>query len=249
MAVNGVSQQLSRMPDEYTLLRTGVVTGNVDPFGATVEVGGTAFRAAYLRAAPPVAGDVVTVLRQAASWFILGTASASGDNLIQNPSFEILDEVTSFPTGWTLTNLTATSSASVVSSSEAVDGANVLEVVPSTAVTAVSYVYSNAIAVVPGQVYRTTAYAGGFYPSHPVQNSEARLVGLWFANSTDLYPTISAANSAIVTRLNVPEDEFMTLLTGTVTVPVGAVFMRLALRSTVEQGAGLHWDFATARLV
>jgi hypothetical protein len=41
----------------------------------------------------------------------------------------------------------------------------------------------------------------------------------------------------------------MTSLSGNVTVPVAAEFMRVGLHSILSPGAGAHWDFVTARKV
>lgn len=248
MAVRGRNQQLATMPDRFSFMRTGIVVGQIDPFGATVNVGGAMLRAAYVRQSPPVAGDMVVVMRQAATWFILGTSTASGANSVQNPSFEDIDEATSDPLLWTLYDITNTSSIDVVGSAGAVEGTNVLEVVPSTAATGTSYVYSAPIGVVPGQEWELSAYANGFYPGTSAVTSDASLYALWFTLSTDLYPATADADTLIDTETNLPDNELMTLLSGTVTVPGAATFMRVALRSVVAPGAGLHWDFVGARL-
>lgn len=248
MAVRGRNQQLATMPDRFSFMRTGIVAGQVDPFGATVDVGGTMMRAAYVRQSPPVAGDTVVVMRQAATWLIVGTTSASGANSVQNPSFEELDPVSSDPVNWTLYNITNTSSLDAVPSPEAIEGVNVLEVVPTDALTGTSYVYSAPIGVVPGDVWQLSAYANGFYPSTDAVTSDASLYALWFTLPTDLYPTTASADTLIQTATNLPENDLMTLLSGNVTVPGAATFMRVGLRSVVSAGAGLHYDFVGARL-
>jgi hypothetical protein len=249
MGVNGVNQQLTDMINKFSTTRTGTVSV-VDPMKATVEVGTTLIRAAYARGAEPAPGDVVAVLRQGASWFILGTSSVSGGNAVQNPSFEEVNE-SGQPVNWTLYNISGTSVYSSVSApEEAPEGEQVLEVTPKPGVNGTSFTYSLPIAVAPGQKWELAAYVNGYYPSETNQDtSDPSLQALWFANATDLYPTTSAANSVVASVSNITQEDTMSVLRGQVTVPAGGTFMRVALGLGALAGAGAHFDFVVARQV
>jgi hypothetical protein len=249
VGVNGVPEQLSDMINKFSSTRTGTVVV-VDPMMATVDVGTTVIRAAYARQSEPEPGDVVAILRQGASWFVLGTSSVSGGNAVQNPSFEEID-TSGKPVGWTLYNITNTSNyASVYAPAEAPDGEYVLEVMPSGALSASSFVYSPPIAVVPGQIWELGAHVNGYYPSSTnVNTSDPSLQALWFANATDLYPTTSDTNDTAASVSNITQEDVMSVMRGQVTVPTGGVFMRVALGLGALTGAGAHFDFVTARQV
>lgn len=244
----GQNSQLSSMIERFSRMRTGTVI-SVNPFFALVDVGTTQIPAAYVRQSTPLTGDVVAVLRQGATWMIIGTTSSSGDNLVQNASFEEVNGENGQPLLWTQYQITNVSRFESVTDESAMDGERVLEVTPVGALTGTSLVYSQPVSVEAGQTVEISAYANGFYPADNPNTADASLRALWFANATNLYPTTSAADSTIATVNNIAETEVMTLLTGTVVVPVGAVFMRVGLRSVVEFGTGLHWDFVTARVV
>lgn len=245
----GQNSQLSSMIERFSRMRTGIVV-TVNPFSALVDVGDTVIPAAYVRQSMPLIGDVVAVLRQGATWMILGTTSASGENLVQNPSFEEVNEENGQPLLWTQYQITNVSRMeSVIDASAIPPGERVLEVTPAGALTGTSMTYSQPISVEDGQTVEISAYANGFYPADNPGTSDASVWALWFADAIDLYPTTSAADSLVWTANNIAETEVMTLLTDTVVVPVGAVFMRVGLRSVVQFGTGLHWDFVTARVV
>jgi hypothetical protein len=247
VAVYGQNRQLSDMAARFAYLRLGVVT-TVNPVFAVVMVGETEIRASYLRAIPPEVGDTVSVLRQDATWHVLGTTSASGPNLVQNGSFEAVG-TDGRPTGWIFYHVTNTSFFESIPSPAAVDGDRVLQQTPDVA-PATSFAYSQPVSVVPGQVVELSVYAGGVYPSDLTPpTSDARLYALWFANSSNLYPTTSSADSLIQTVNNIQDaDNGMVSLSGTVTVPALANFVRIGLRGTVEANAGLYWDYAVIRV-
>lgn len=245
--VNSIPSQLSNLIDRYSSMRTGTVQ-SVNPVFVTVDVGGTIFNAAYIRAAVPEIDDTVAILRQGATWFVLGTTSASGTNLVQNPSFEEADSA-GVPTGWILYNVSGASTYESVGSEDAVDGERVLEVLPVTGVGVTSLVYSAPISVTAGDVLEISAYVGGYYPTTGAPNTaDASLRALWFANATNLYPTTSSADTTVVSQSNIVESPPMTNLQGLVTAPVTG-FMRVGLHTVADAVAGgLHWDFVVARL-
>lgn len=247
MAVYGQNRQLTDMATRFAYMRIGVVT-TVNPVFAGVLVGETEIRASYLRLIPPEVGDTVSVLRQDATWHILGTTSASGPVLTQNGSFE---EVTSggLPTMWSFHNVTNSSRWESVPSEFAVDGDRALNQTPNVA-PATSFAYSAPVAVVTGQTVELGVYAGGDYPgSGTVPTSDARLYALWFATAAALYPATSAADSLIQTVNDIQDaDAGMVSLSGTVTVPAATSFVRIGLRGTVEANRGLWWDYSTLRV-
>lgn len=253
MGVNGVTQQLSGMIDRFSYLRTGTVQG-VDPFLATVDVGGTVIRAAYVKQSEPPVGDVVAVMRQNASWFVVGTTSVSGGNSVQNPSFEDVNEDQT-PTLWTLYNISGTSSMQALydpdESVPGLDGnaGNVLAVGPVGGASSSSFVYSAPIGVAPGQEWELSTYVNGAYSGQNPDTTDVSLRALWFANATDLYPTTSAADSTIASITDITEEESMQIMRGTVTVPAGGTFMRVGLRTGAMAYTGAHFDFVTARQV
>lgn len=252
MGVNGVNQQLSSLTDNFSLLRTGTVT-SVNPFFVLVDVGGTVLNAAYVQQSRPLAGDMVCVVRQGASWLVLGTSSATGGNAIMNPSFEELN-ADGTPAWWTLYQVTNLANwSSIEDVSEAIEGTRLLEVVTRGAAVSTSITYSSAVPAVTGQTVELGVYANGYYPSLNQNTSGVQLRALWFANATDLYPTTSAADTLIDSEAGItyisPADGPMRSLSGTAVVPAATTHMRVGLRTVAAQGAGVHYDWASARVI
>lgn len=255
--LNGVPQQLATMQDRFNYLRTGTVI-LVDPFFATIEfivfvntgTETTTIRAEYLRQNEPEIGDTVAVMRQGASWLIIGTGSGSGGNSVENASFEQFNEDLT-PVGWTLYAISGAPAMRSIELPElAVDGSRVLEVVPDVGASSSSFVYSRPISVSSGQVWELSAYVNGFYPTEDNPNTlDVSLYGLWFANATDTYPTTSAADTQAATASNIAEMDPMQILRGNVTVPVGGEFLRVGLRSAILAYTAARWEFATARRI
>jgi len=248
---NSSTQTIAASSGPTAQIRTGTVAA-ATLGSATVVVGGTAFQASYVLpfgvtpspASLPQAGDLVSIVRQDSSWQILGRIAGAGENLISNGSFEDSAPGT-FPTGWTLYNITSTSSAAVTNSA-AVDGGNSALVLANSAAVAESFLYSTPVSVAVGDVLTLSVYVGASYGTNTPVSVTGALYALWFANDTNLYPTTSSADSLVATATNVAGAPPFTPLSGTVTAPV-AGWMRLALRSTVADTTGLVWDFAVAR--
>lgn len=248
---NVTTQVVNSSDGPYSQVRTGTVAA-ASLGSATVVVGGTSFEASYVLpfgvtpspASIPQVGDLVSVVRQDASWQILGRIAGAGPNLIANGSFEA-SPVASFPTGWTLYNISSTSSATVTDAVSVDSGQSAL-VLANTAASAESYLYSSPVPVTTGDVLTLSAYAGAVFGSETPVPVNAGLYALWFATETDLYPTTSSADSLIASATAVPQAPPFTALSGTVTAPVSG-YMRLALRSTVADTTGLAWDFAIVR--
>ncbi len=248
---NTTTQTLASSSGPWSQVRTGTVAA-ASLGTATVVVGGTSFEASYVlpfgvtpsAATLPQPGDLVSIVRQDSSWQILGRIAGAGPNLITNGSFEASAPGT-FPTDWTLYNITSTSAATVVDGL-AVDGANSALVVANSGVTAESFLYSSPVQASAGDVLTLSAYAGAYYGEDTPVPVTAALFALWFANTTDLYPTTSSADISVAAVSNVPQAPPFTALSGTVTAPVTG-YMRLGLRSTVSGSTGMLWDFAVVR--
>lgn len=247
MALASQNLQLSDLPSEYSKLRTGTVV-SVFPSFVLVTVGSTRLSCAYIRQAAPVIGDVVQVVRQGATWFCLGTSSASGANQADNPSFETVND-DGTPAGWTLYNITNTSSMQAVVSSDAVDGTRVLELT-GTASTGTSMVTSAPIPVTVGAQLQLAVYVNGLYPSLDLDpTTDVGLYATWYAAIENTYPTTSSADTAVATRTDIGQGALPVVLSGTVTVPSGAAAVRLGLRTVADAGRGAHYDVAYVRRI
>lgn len=248
---NVTTQIIAAGSGPWSQVRTGTVAA-ATLGSATVVVGGTAFQASYVlpfgvapsSASIPQVGDLVSIVRQDASWQILGRIAGAGPNLIQNGSFEASGPG-DFPEDWILYNITSSSSA-VVTDTVAVDGGRSALVLANTGVTAESYLYSSPVPVTAGDVMSLSAYAGASFGNESPVTVDAGLYALWFASDTAVYPTTSSADSLVAAVAGVPEAPPFTPLSGTVMAPVTG-FMRLALRSTVADVTGMLWDFAVVR--
>jgi hypothetical protein len=233
----------------FTESRIGVVV-LATPNSMFVDVGGTTLEVAFIMpftstaASPPAAGTVVQLIRQDASWVALGRLVGAGSNSILNPSFE--NSIPgSFPSSWFSANVSGSSTAAVVDIAGAPDGDLAARVFSAQA--SVHYLYSSPIAVNAGEIWSLSAFVGGDY-SGGLPTADAALVGLWFANDTDLYPTTSSADTVVVTSVDVPQYPPFASLFGNVTAPVTG-YMRVALRSTLAAGQALVYDAVIGRRV
>lgn len=244
---NRTAQILAANSGPWAQVRTGTVV-EATANSATVVVGGTSFSAAFISPYVPAPGHLVAVIRQDATWLILGRIAGAGENLVYNPSFE-LGVDGGPPDGWTLYDISGTSTATILTTPLAVAGDRVLNVITGSGTTATSYVYSSPVPVTAGDQFTLSAYVGAQQgPSSP-SPVDASLYALWFANETNLYPTTSSADTLVAGPLtNVPTAPPFTPLSGTVTAPVTGA-MRVALRSTANNDSSLLWDLITAREV
>jgi hypothetical protein len=241
---------LNRPEGPFTESRTGVVT-LATPNSLFVNVGGTVIEAAFLlpftatAVAPPPEGTIVQLIRQDASWVATGRIVGAGSNSILNPSFE--DSLPgSQPVNWNAYNVSGSSTAITTDVVGAPEGDFAVRVY--SAVASVHYLYSNPIGVTSGSQWSLSAFVGGDYAGGAPQTADAALVGLWFANSVDLYPTTSSADTVVVTSVDVPQYLPFRSISGTVTAPVTG-YMRVALRSTLAANQALVWDSVIARPV
>jgi hypothetical protein len=227
----------------YAELGTGVVV-SFTTNQAVVSVRGSTFTAAYLEGTVLTVGALVAVLRQDASWLVLGVLAGVGENLVLNPSFE--DSAPgSFPSSWFHANTSGVAAVTVEADPDAPEGDQVATV-SGPAVGTTSYLYSNPIQVTSGEQLTLSAFAGGDYQPADTQTADAALVALWFANDTNLYPTTSSPDIVVSTATDVVQAPPYTTLGGTVTAPVTG-FMRVALRTTTQDSQAIQWDAVVAR--
>lgn len=233
----------------YAESRIGTVV-LATPNSMFVDVGGTTMEVAFDlpftsdTATPPAAGTVVHLIRQDASWVAVGRVVGAGSNSILNPSFENSLPGTP-PVDWQLFNVSGSSNASVVDIVGAPDGDFACRVF--SAQSSVHYLYSSPVPVNAGDVWSLSAFVGGDYSGGP-QTADSAIVALWFANSTDLYPTTSSGDIVVTTSVDVPQFSPFRAMFGNVTAPV-AGFMRVALRSTLAANQALVYDSVIARKV
>lgn len=230
-----------------TELQTGTVTA-VSATTLNVNIRGVTIKAAYLASYSAVVGDLVAIARQDATHLVLGRLAGVGTNAVLNPSFEQDGAISGVPTSWNFSTLSGAPTVSVLQTGFAPDGLFELAV-SAGAASQDSYVYSNPIAVSPGQQWAVSAFASAVYPSGAPQNATASLYGLWFADDTNLYPTTSSADTLIAQALNLSQAPVHASVSGNVTVPAGAAFMRVGLRSVSVAQIVMLWDLVTARRI
>lgn len=238
---------VSALEGPFTQSRIGTVV-LATPNTMFVNVAGTVMEVAFLlpftstAVSPPAAGTVVQLIRQDASWVAVGRVVGTGSNAVLNPSFE-----DSLPGGqpvqWQVADISGASTVTVIVTPDAPDGSQAARVYSGQA--SDHYLYSAPIAVNAGDTWSIAAFVGGDYNGGP-QTADSRIDAMWFANMTDLYPTVSSASINVVTSNDVPQYPPFRAISGTVTAPVSG-FMRVALRSTLGAGQALVWDQVSAR--
>lgn len=234
----------------FTESRIGTVV-LATPNTMFVDVGGTTIEVGFIlpftstAVSPPAAGTIVHLVRQDASWVAMGRLVGVGSNSVVNPSFED-SEPGAQPTHWYVVDISGASTAIVADINGAPDGDFAARVYSGQA--SDHYLYSEPIPVNTGEQWSIAAFVGGDYGGG-AQTARARIDAMWFANATDLFPTVSQPSTNVADRLNVPQYPPFQTLSGTVTVPATTFFMRVALRSTLAAGQALVWDQVTARKV
>lgn len=239
---------LAADPGQPAQFRTGTVVSFATN-QAVVSIGGTSFPAAYLRGASFTAGDLVYVSRQDGSWVIHGALAGVGPNLLAaaNPSFEDSPPGQE-PLLWLSANVSGVSSPLVAAPATVPAGSQVASVGTIDTAAAVHYLYSQPIPVESGWQFSVSAFAGGEYQPTDAVTADAALVALWFANSTNIYPTTSSADTVIVTANDIVQQPPYTTLSGTVSAPVSG-FMRVALRSSTVGLQRVLWDQVILRRI
>lgn len=237
-------------PGALTESRIGTVV-LATPNSMFVSVGGTTVEVAFdlpftaTAVSPPPAGTVVHLIRQNATWVAIGRIVGAGSNSVLNPSFED-SPPGSQPVNWQVADVSGASTAMVTDIVGAPDGDFAARVFSAQA--SVHYLYSAPIPVNTGDTWSLAAFVGGDYAGG-AQTADAILDAMWFANATDLFPTVSAATTTVATATDVDQYPPFQVLSGNVTVPAATFFMRVALRSVLAAGQALLWDAVSAREV
>lgn len=232
----------------FTESRIGVVV-LATPNTMFVDVGGTTFEVGFLGTftgasiVPPDPGTVVQVVRQDASWVAMGPLIGTGSNALVNGSFED-GPVGAQPVHWFSYDISGSSTAIVVDIADAPSGDLAVRVFSDQV--SDHYLYSEPIPVNTGDSWSLSAFVGGDYAGGAA-TARARIDAMWFANSTDLFPAVSAPTTTVDDLLNVPQYPPFQVLSGNVTVPAATFFMRVAVRSTLAAGQALVWDAVSAR--
>lgn len=233
----------------FTQSRIGVVRA-ATPNSMSVDVGDTTLEVAFLlpfsagASLPPAAGTVVQLIRQDSSWVAVGRVVGAGSNSVLNPSFEE-SLPSSFPSKWFGADITGLSTVQVVDIVAAPEGDFAAKVYSGQA--SDHYLYSSPIAVTAGDVWSLSASVGGDYGGN-FETADAKLEAMWFANASDLFPTVSSATITVDTEVDVPQYPPFKSMFGNVTAPVSG-FMRVALRSTLNADQALVWDRVIGRRV
>lgn len=240
---------VSTLEGPFTQSRIGTVT-LATPNSLFVDVGGTVLEVAFVlpfttgTVSPPPAGAVVQLIRQDASWVAVGRVVGAGSNSVVNGSFEDSPPGAQ-PAGWQVYDVSGSSVATVADIAGAPDGDFAARVF--SAQTSSHYLYSGPIPVNAGDIWSLSAFVGGDYGGG-AETADASLDAMWFATSSDLFPTTSSATIVADSDTDIPQYPPFRTLSGNVTAPVSG-FMRVAVRSTLAANQALVWDAVTARRV
>lgn len=240
-------------PGPWTRSRIGTVV-QATPNSMLVDVGGTTLDVAFVlpftaaAVSPPAVGTVVQLIQQDATWTCIGRLVGAGSNAVLNPGFEE-SAPGSEPIRWFTADVSGVSVATVVDVPDSPEGDLAVRVYSGQS--SVHYLYSSPIPVNAGDIWSISAAVGGEYGGASLETADAALVGLWFANDTNLYPTTSSADTVATggTSTDVPQHPPYRTIAGTLTVPAATPFMRIALRSTLAADQALVWDNVIARKV
>lgn len=243
------------------VLRTGRVTNLGSSSEVTVDVGGgEQVDMPALTGYEPIPGDVVQILQQGAVQLVLGrTSPLSGDNALNNPSFE-LDQPGVAPTSWTkVVDPGFPTGDAVVKTDTAtgwgpVSGRQWLELDQTTLALAQIHVLSEAIPVSAGQLWTAAAYAANL--STDPDGGQCYISLTWYADDTSVWPS-TVAGDTVISIISFPQGGIpgWTLLRQLIgvgfRVPTGATWMRVRLTTILKGGVGsaAYWDGIICRLI
>lgn len=243
MARRTMAQALLSTTIRPAQIRTGTVSA-VTATTLDVVVGGTTITAAYLDSYTPVAGDLVVVGNQDASWVVFGKQAGVGPNLVENPGFEDGGEGPGTPTDWFVYDEVGTATLQTIDPGDAPEGSIVLQINPDASART-TVIYSQPFQAEPGWQFAISAFAGGV----DADTGDVELHLLGFANQTDLMPTTTSDVTAAAVN-DIAQPPPYTSVSGTATVPAGGtLFGRVGLRSVLASGVGMQWDFVVARRI
>lgn len=267
LAVPNQPQQLQEVNEAANLV--GFSIGVVKAWGSrTMKVtiaGSTVLQdAAYLRSYPPILGDYVLVVRNDASWTVIGSLSAkTANNQVLNHSFEDdLAGTAGVPSKWGWYHDPA-STANNVSISTAgtqppfIDGtqAAYVTVADSSGVgskRSIDYLYSSAITVSPGVTggisdIVTAAAFGRLYGGEPSNFTHSfgklGVYAYFFSDPAAIPPNQIGTSPGADQAFSGSNPNWAQLTCGAATdgvvVPPGAVAMRVVLKSDITINAAV----------
>lgn len=274
---DSTSQDLGQGVSDAVVMRVGRVTG-YDARNITIAINGTdtLVNAAYLDSYQPVLGDIVAVLKNGASWVVLGATSRSLDttNVVVNPSFEgDAQGAMAASWGWYHDPASSTDSTSVqVSGNNGVqpyDGRQSLTVFVSHSVaagvrTSIDQLYSAPFSVKEGETWAAAARflfdAGPSLSFIPAQGQQLSVFIAWFAGNADVPPNqLDQTFANNVTNLDSTGTSWSLLPAYAPQqgnqVPAGAHFGRVVLSSRVNIQSNnnvtgtVMWDSVVARKI
>lgn len=226
------------------------------PSGVFVAPGGDgpAVQVGYLRNIyHPVLGETVGIIRQGASWLVLGPIAGPEDAMMEVQNFSFQESPAgSFPAGWTLVSSAGSPSATTENylGSDWIDGDQVGSINAVTATSIDTSLYSSVIPVVAGERWGLGAY---FRPNDNFGANAAtlRLYASFFPTSSISSPVLETSHFSWVIhrghqwRVATENGE----AGAGATVPPGAAFLRVRIRLTWTSAASdaVYIDRVTAR--
>lgn len=234
-------------------IRIGKVVGYSETAVTVRVAGGDVQDFPYLRQYDPIIGEDVVLAAAGSAWIVIGgLAGMPADNPVINGGFEDNNGST---TGWAKVDQTGTSTLSANSVDPFLEGASCAQV-HSSSLNLSTVVYSSAIPVQRGQQWSADAYfrsTGG----DPDSLGTILLLLTWYANSTNVYPTTSSADSEVSVQVVLPSQNTWSLMrgfpgAGGFAVPAGTTHMRVAfsiLTSALTQVPDVLLDRVVARNV
>jgi hypothetical protein len=238
-----MAQAIQETSTRPAVAKTGTVTA-VSATTLTVLVAGTVVQAAYLASYTPVAGDLVALIRQDATWLVLGDLAGVGPNLVLNPGFEQGGATPTVPPSWFLFNEAGVSTVQVLNPGTSPPEGNFVAQINDDPSIRTANLYSSPWPVNPGETYALSAFAQGL----SADTGDITLNAMGFAAITDVPPAtvFNTAVASINDILQAPAP--WTSISGTIVVPAGATaYMRVGLRAILAASVGMQWDFVTAR--
>lgn len=252
------ASEIQNVPTSPTVMRIGVVTEIVDSDNIVVKISGSnvLVRASFLFPAyRPLLGDRVSVLKQDAQWFVLGTISGPINSAIANPSFEE-GNVGDIPPGWTTQVLASAGGVptftTVLADGIGVSGLHDADLGTDSTVAGISdiYVFSSSVPASPGQRW-TGAYFITF--ANIDQQAGTGLSGGRFAVIYLTVEFLDSSNAVISaqdisvfgTNANISSPVYVTPTVGTpyAVAPVDTVAVRMRLEGIFDMTANSFTSF------
>ncbi|UWP85869.1 hypothetical protein [Dactylosporangium fulvum] len=250
----GIAETLDSAP-EPARLRTGRVTKLLGASQVVVDIGRSELvDMPCLTQYEPILGDIVQIIQQGSVQVVLGrTSPIAGDNVLTNPSFE-LDSPGSPPSYWTPVISGASSNVKVdlASGWGSITGTKWLEINQQGAGESVVYVVSEAIPVLPGELWT----AAGWVVNSPLtlDGGFSEIYLSWYKDPTSMYPSTAVGDTVMQGVVFPPGGTcswflLRQLIGEGAVVPDGVAYMRVVLVSYLadDLGASAYWDGIVCR--